>query len=290
MTRRAAALALACYSIFAGLVVIVRLPPGLAAVCVVPLVLFAPGYAIVLALGIPARSEFPGRIAVLAVALSMAATALGGLVINALAPLTSASWAVGLGVFTFACAMTAYLRSPQPSPPGTSVWRAGLRPWMRPSAKSLAITGSVLAMLAGAITLTEINSRNAFNQPLTVMTLVSETTSTDGGLRLSVTNLSTHTERLVLSIGRKPGITTRTSLTLAASHSWAQLERPGAYGLHATLTRVGERTSFTGVSWIPPRLPSPSAPARRAPRRARGRSRAARGSRSAASTRSKGTG
>src|ERR1700685_2531619 len=110
MDNRPGVLVLPCYSIAAALVVLLRLPPAVAAVCVAPLVLLAPGYALVLALDIPGQADLPGRRFVLAIALSVATTALGGLIVNALAPLTAASWTVWLVAFTCACSLAAFLR------------------------------------------------------------------------------------------------------------------------------------------------------------------------------------
>ncbi len=245
-------LVLPCYAIAAGLLVLLRAPPLVTALCAAPLVLLAPGYAMMLALGIPGRSDLPGRRFVLSIALSMATTALGGLVVNALAPLTTASWTVWLVGFTCVCSFVAFLRATEhlsfSSVPRAARRYAALAPrtlrW-----QPLALALLVILLLSGAVTLTELNSRSTYDKPVTQLSLVPAAGSNGRELRLSIGNLSAHAERVILTVirGRAPG--TITSVRVPASHTWTREEAVGKLGLSASLRFPDRRQPFSEVAW-----------------------------------------
>jgi hypothetical protein len=275
MDSRWAVVVLPCYAIAAAALVALRLPPAVAAVCVAPLVLLAPGYALVLALDIPSRAELPGHRFVLSIALSVATTALGGLIVNALAPLTAASWTIWLVAFTCACSLAAFLRAPE-RPSLSSARRAsrgdGARrtrqlPWQRVGVGAL-----VLVLLAGAVVLTELNSRSAYDKPLTQLSLLPSAGSSGRKLRLSIGNLSSHTERLTLTLARRRRPSTMVNVVIPAAHTWSREEPGYEVGLNAWLTKPGQRQPFSEVSWSGTRR----VPARRHRRAARARHRRAR--------------
>ncbi|HLH14224.1 MAG TPA: hypothetical protein VKV16_05500, partial [Solirubrobacteraceae bacterium] len=166
MDDRRAPLWLACYALAAAVAVVVRLPPAPAALCTAPLVLLAPGLALVLALGIAGEREHPGRRLAVAVALSMATTALGGLLVNAATELTTTSWTVSLAGWTVACSLVAFLKAPpratRSSTKRPREWAAGRRVWTQALACVLA-----LMLLGGAAALSERNSRSAYDKPVT---------------------------------------------------------------------------------------------------------------------------
>jgi len=202
----------------------------------------------VLALGIVAEPEHPGRRLVLAIALSMAATALGGLLINAVTELTTTSWTVSLVGFTCACSLVALVRrEPRPRSPSAA------------SARIPAITSRVrrqaipcllaLLLLAGAVVLTERNSRSEYDKPVTQLTLSPSPGAGARAVRLTVTNLTGRTERMILTVtdGSRPAVRRLVSL-LPAQH-WVSQEPVLGTGLRAALTRPGRSSAFSEVTW-----------------------------------------
>ena len=248
MARRWTAVALPAYALVAGAIALLGLPAVVAIVCVGPLVLFAPGCALVLALAIPERAQLPGRRVVLSVALSIATTALGGLLVNAVAPLTRTSWTIWLVGFTCVLSVVALLRRPAlPAAPARQPWpkRSARIPW-----RGTALGVTAIALIAGAVTLTEISSRNAYEKPLIQMSLVPSPGYGGRVLRLTVSNLYPHEERLMLTIARGRNAKSVTSVVLPASYILTREERVGATGMSASLRRPGQARPFSEVSWI----------------------------------------
>lgn len=248
MDRRHAAVALLTYAVVAGAITFLGLPPTVAIVCVGPLVLFAPGCAVVLALAIPDRAQLPGRRVTLSVALSIATTALGGLLLNAVAPLTRTSWTAWLVGFTCVFSFVAFLRSRRVSSPPAAAMSTPRR-LVATHWRGLALGGVAMVLIAGAATLTEISSRNAYEKPVIQMSLLPSRDYSRRVLQLRVANLSTHKERLKLTVTHRRGPKTSSQLVLPPSAVWTREERLGRFGLSAALRRPGEKRPFREVSW-----------------------------------------
>ena len=257
MPRRWAVAALPAYALAAGAIALLGLPAVVAIVCVGPLVLFAPGCALVLALAIPERTQLPWRRVVLSVALSIATTALGGLLVNAVAPLTRTSWTIWLVGFTCVLSVVALLRRPplaSAPAPQLRAERSVRIPW-----RGMALGVTAMALVAGAVTLTEISSRDAYEKPLIQMSLVPAPGYWGRVLRLRVVNRYPHEERLILTIIRGRNAKSVTSVVLPASYVLTREERLGTNGISASLKRPGQARPFSEVSWIV----APAAGARR---------------------------
>src|ERR1700743_1782893 len=165
MSSRVAAVLTFGYAVLADLIIAAGLPPAVAAVCVAPLVLFAPGYACVLAWEIPEDARLPGRRGVIAVALRMGSVALGGLLLNALGPLDEASWTEWLVGVTCAFAIAALARDlyegrrwSASAFPSRLSWPRGLSP--------LAIACVIVAIIAvtGGAMLTESSAHSEYDK------------------------------------------------------------------------------------------------------------------------------
>jgi len=236
------------YAIIAGLLVLLSVPAPVGAILLAPLVLFAPGYALVLALEIPREYARPGRRYILAVTLSMASVALGGLVLNALFGLTQTSWALWLVGLTCGVSLIAAVRHrsmPRPVPAD----RPRTGPRLRITWAVAAAGAVTVAAVGGAAALTEVSAHRAYDKPVTQLSLLPAPGTGNGQLRLAVTNLSGHAERVTLTVTRGartgPGI----SLVIGASRTWSRLEPSSTQTLTAALTRPGRSQPFSEVAW-----------------------------------------
>jgi hypothetical protein len=241
MDSRRDPLVLAGYAILAAVVVLLDPPAILAIVIAAPLVLLAPGLALVMALDIDGDTALPGRRLILSIALSIATVALGGILVNTVAPLTKASWIVWLLAFTCICCAVTVLRAGQAwaTPfPRPAQWlsrqprNAGLWPWVA--------TGvAVVLLLAGAAVLTEVTSRNAYYTPLVELSMLPAPERGDGWVELSVANRSDHTEDLLLTVTDDSGSSSIENLKLPPSGSWKAEEPVSQPGIRAVLTKAG---------------------------------------------------
>ena len=219
---------------------------------VVPLVLVVPGFALVVALDLAGQDGYPARRLVLSVALSFATTALGGLILNALAELTATTWAIWLLGFTCICSGIGQLRGSRALVPasGLRVARRSVAqaltamPWQQPAAVGLA-----LLLFAGAAVLTETSSRSNYDKPLTQLSLVPLAGADGQAARVTITNLTPEPEELQLTIIRGPRAIVTLPVTVLASHSWSREEPLTFSGLRATLAAAGGGAPFSEVSW-----------------------------------------
>jgi hypothetical protein len=250
VNSRREALAIATYAIVVAAVLLLDPPALLAGLLGAPLVLLAPGLALVLALDIDGDGELPMRRLILAVGLSLAVTALGGIVINTFAPLDRTSWTIWFVGFTlFWCAIAGWRAEDPAAAPFASAaeWlpeeargRGGLR-WA-------AIAVVVGLILAGAATLTQITSRNAYDSPLVELSAQSVPGSNGAKVKLSVANQTGHAEALRLTIsGGGPGKVE--DLEVPASQSWSTEAEVGPGGLSAVLTKAGGSRPVGEVLW-----------------------------------------
>lgn len=249
MRNRLAAAVTLGYAVIADLIISLGLPAAVAVVCLAPLVLFAPGYACVLAWQLQGDPRLPGRRLVLAVALSMGWVALGGLVLNAITPLDQASWSEWLVGVTCVFSIAALARDLYDggrfsvSRPMIPVeWRSSL------SWRMAATAAVVILALAAAVTLTETSSKSAYNKPVTQLSLLPVPGSAGQSLRLTVTNLSSRAQSVTLSVARGAGRPRATALVVPASQTWSRIE-PAYARVQAALTRPGEQRAFSEVSW-----------------------------------------
>jgi hypothetical protein len=242
------------YAVVAGAIAQAGIPSVAAAPLLAPLVLFAPGYALLMTLeGASARPDMPGRRFVMAVALSMASVALGGLVLNALFSLTRLTWVLWLAGLTCCLSAVAFVRNRDNQVVAAA---AALRPAARPlesirgskSWGAFATSTMVLVAFASAVVVTELSSRKAFDKPVTQLSLMP--TSDRNSLWLVLTNMSGRAERVTLTLTKGDQRPVRRSLVVGPSRSWSREESiPAHGGLHASLTRPGGPHPFSEVSW-----------------------------------------
>ena len=115
LNRRREALVLAGYAVLVAALLLLDPPTLLAAILGAPLVLLAPGLALVIAFDIGGDSDLPMRRLILSIALSVALGALGGILIDLVAPLDRTSWASWLVAFTCLCSAVAIWRTDEPA-------------------------------------------------------------------------------------------------------------------------------------------------------------------------------
>ena len=238
------------YAVASAAIALLDPPSILAIVVLAPLVLLVPGLSLVMALDIDGDPSLPGRRLVVSVALSIAVTALGGILVNTVAPLTRASWLVWLVGFTCVCSAITFL----------GAGRARMARFPRPTSRSLhrprveglwrwVAVGVAGLCLAGAAVLTEITSRNAYNTPLVELSLQPMAGTHSGQVELSIANRSDHTADLRLTIDDGHRSNKVTSVTLPASHRWTAAEPVGSSGLRAVLRKAGRPTPIAEVIW-----------------------------------------
>jgi hypothetical protein len=250
MSKRLGASLLLGYAVAADVIVSIGLPPALAVLCLAPLVLFAPGYACVLALGLADDARLPGRRVLLAVALSMGFVALGGLLLNAITSLDETSWSEWLVGLTCVFAIAALARDFYDDPRFTaSRPRIPAKLPSAPSWQTGAAGAVVILAFAAAATLTETSSHSEYNKPVTQLTLLPVRGSFRQQLRLTVTNLSSRAQRVTLTVSHGAGRASATALVVPASKAWSLVEPAYAGGVQAALTRTGEQHAFSEVAW-----------------------------------------
>jgi hypothetical protein len=114
-------------SVLCALLALVIPWPALSLLFAAPLILFAPGYAIV-AVTFAQRPLGRERLALLSLALSLATLVIGGFVLNYMpGGIRAISWAILLPLVTLACCRAAALRRPRAGRPGPSRLRLGRR-------------------------------------------------------------------------------------------------------------------------------------------------------------------
>lgn len=150
-----AAIALALAGLAAALI---PLDPWIRVVLLAPLVLVVCGYAILAAL-LPDEDLPPGERLVYAVALSLAATAIGGIVVQLVFDLDRTAWAILLAVVTIAAATAGLLRRGQPRPDQLNAGERSLGP--RLPLPGLLSSLAVAAAVAVAVVAVGISSAGA---------------------------------------------------------------------------------------------------------------------------------
>jgi uncharacterized membrane protein len=257
MTDRRAMLGTFVYAIVAAIIVVIivviGLPSVVAAIVLAPLVLFAPGYALVVALGIPRLSDSPGRRLIFGIVLSMACVIFGGLVLNAITRLTTASWTVLLVTVTCLASLVALFRirrrEPGEGDEPSRLSTVSRAQWFSPRLWCYAL--AVVVALAGAVVVTEVSSRHYYNQPVTQLTLLPSGSDGDA-VTISVVNHSGRAQRFDLVV-QQSGVTadTTTELSVGPSGTWTRREAVGTSRLTASLRRIGATGPFAQVVWTP---------------------------------------
>jgi Protein of unknown function (DUF1616) len=251
MASRLARIATPSYAAAAAIVVLLHAPPALTAVLAAPLVLLVPGLALLAALDLPGQAEYPGRRLVLSIALSLATTALGGLILNAVADLKATPWVIWLVAFTWVCSAVGLLRAS--SADGLAAELAAAR---RSAARrlgsaprhQLAVAGIAVLLFAGAAVLTEESSRSHFDKPLTQFSLAPAAGSNGHSVRLTIANLTPNTEEMDLTLFRGSFQIATVPVKVLPSHSWTREEALTGGVLRATLTTLGGLEPFSEVS------------------------------------------
>jgi hypothetical protein len=250
MDSRRDPLLVAGYAVAAAAIVLLDPPSILAIVIAAPLVLLAPGLSLVMALRIDRDSTLPARRLIVSIALSIALAALGGILINAVAPLTKASWLLWLVGFTCVCSAIALLGAGRARTTPlllAASWLSdqlrvqGLRRWVA--------AGVAVLFLAGAAVVTEITTRNAYDTPLTALSIQAVAGTGGKQVELSVINQSNRAEDLHLTIFDGRGSTMVEKLKLQASRRWMAAEPIGSSGLRAVLRKAGQRKPIAEVIW-----------------------------------------
>jgi Protein of unknown function (DUF1616) len=252
MDSRLARIATPSYAAVAAIVVLLHAPPALTAVLAAPLVLLVPGLALLAALDLPGQADYPGRRLVLSIALSLATTALGGLILNAVADLRATTWVIWLVAFTFVGSAVGLLRAS--SAEGLAGEVAAARrsaaqrfrsaPWHQ-----VAVAGLAVLLCAGAAVLTEESSRSHYDKPLTQFSLAPSTGPNGQSVRLTIANLTPNTEEMDLTIFRGSFQIATVPVKVLPSHSWTREEALTGGALRATLTMLGGLEPFSEVNW-----------------------------------------
>jgi hypothetical protein len=239
LNSRREALLVATYAIVVAAVLLLDPPALLAGIVAAPL---APGLALVMVLDIDGEAELPMRRLILSIALSLAVTALGGIVVNILAPLDRTSWTIWLVAFTCSCCTIVIRRAEEPAAapfagaiewlPGRARGKGGLR-WA-----GIAILVGLI--LAGAAALTEITSRNAYDSPLIELGARPVPGSNGGEVELSVANKTGHAEHLRLTFLEDVVPSPYEDFEVPASKSWTRELSVGSSGVTVVLTKGGD--------------------------------------------------
>jgi hypothetical protein len=241
LNSRREALLVAVYAVVVAAFLLLDPPTVLAGIVGAPLVLLAPGLALVMALDLDGESEFPLRRLILSIALSVAVTALGGIVVNVIAPLDRTSWAIFLVVFTCSCCAVAVWREHEAAatPVAAAIeWipgrggKGGGRRWA-------GFAVAVCLILAGAATLTQITGSNAYDSPLIELG-AHPVSGPRGEVEISVANETDHAERLRLTYREDTVPYPYEDFEVPASGSFSEFLKVGPSGATVVLTRQGD--------------------------------------------------
>jgi hypothetical protein len=241
LNSRREALLVATYAVVAAAVLLLDPPTLLAGILGAPLVLLAPGLALVMALDIDGESEFPMRRLILSIALSLAVTALGGIAINTFAPLDRTSWTIWFVAFTCFCCAVAIWRAEEPAAAplaGALEWLPG-RGGEGVGRRWAGVAVVVCLILAGAATLTEITSRNAYDTPLVELG-ARPVPGSSGETEISVVNRTDHAERLRLAYTENTEPHPFEDFELPASGIFSEDLSVGPSGVTVELKRPGD--------------------------------------------------
>jgi hypothetical protein len=241
LNSRRESLLVAAYAVVVAAVLLLDPPTLLAGIVGAPLVLLAPGLALVMALDIDGESEFPMRRLILSIALSLAVTAVGGIVINTFAPLDRTSWTIWFVAFTLICCAAAIWRgdAPAAAPLAAAIeWLPG-RDGKERGRRWAGIAVALCLILAGAAALTEVTSRNAYDSPLVELG-ARPVAGPKGEVEISVANKTDHAEHLRLTYHEDTVPSPFKDFEIPASGRWDTDLFVGEEGVTVVLTKAGD--------------------------------------------------
>jgi uncharacterized membrane protein len=239
-----AAIALAMVGLAA---VLIPLDVWLRAVLWVPLVLGVPGYAILAALFPDGRLQ-PGERVVYAVAASIAATVLGGIVVQIVLDLDRTVWAVLLAAITVVAALVAIRRRDRPSANAGAAESASAGPRLHlPGPVAGLILIVAVAVAAAAVVISSNGARRERDSyrftALWVQPARQSAAAGGGAVTVGVDNHQGATARYRLVVKQGGGILTRRRLELGDGGRWrlrlAVAPPSAADPVTATLRRNG---------------------------------------------------
>jgi hypothetical protein len=178
---------------------------------------------------------------ILSIALSLAVTALGGIVVNVVAPLDRTSWTIWLVAFTCFCCAIVIWRAEEPAaaPFAAAIeWLPG-RGGEESGRRWAGIAVVLCLILAGAAILTGVTSRNAYDSPLVELG-ARPVPGSNGEVEISVANNTDHAAHLRLTYleGTEPN--PFEDFEVPASGRWSEDLSIGVSGVTAVLTKVGD--------------------------------------------------
>ncbi|HEX3360066.1 MAG TPA: DUF1616 domain-containing protein [Solirubrobacterales bacterium] len=237
-----AAIALAMAGLAA---VLIPLDVWLRAVLWVPLVLGVPGYAILAALFPDGRLQ-PGERVVYAVAASIAATALGGIVVQIVLDLDRTVWAVLLVAITVVAALVAIRRRDRSSADASGSASAGPRLHLPGPVSGLILIAAVVVAAAAVVISSNGARRERDSYRFTALWVQPARQSDAAGGRAVTVGVDNHqgaTARYRLVVKQGGGILTRRRLELGDGGRWrlrlAVAPPSAADPVTATLRRDG---------------------------------------------------
>jgi uncharacterized membrane protein len=193
----------------------------LRAVLWVPLVLGVPGYAILAAL-LPQRPFPLGESAVYAVALSVAATVLGGVVVQVFLDLDRTVWAVLLVAITVAAALVAIRRrEPPPAAARAAAETGRVRSRLPGPLAGLTLIAAVVAAAAAVVISSNGARRERDYYDFTALWVQpAQHSATGGAVTVGIDNHQGATARYRLVVKQGSGILAQRRLQLADGGRW----------------------------------------------------------------------
>ncbi len=177
-------------SVLCALLALVIPWPALSLIFAAPLVLFAPGYAIVAATFARRDLDWP-RTALLSLALSLATLVIGSFLLNyAPGGIRGISWAILLPLVTIACCRAAALRRPKSAGPDLP------KPKIRSRDAAFALGGLALVIAALVLAMTTLPAKNA--RGYTELWVTPQASRTGGSAEIGVGSEEQHKTSYVL--------------------------------------------------------------------------------------------
>lgn len=232
----------------AGVLFVLHAPPYARIIAALLLITFVPGYVLLQAVGGRNVDYTLWRSLLWSLTLSMTAVVLGGLLLNAVVPLTTLTWFCWLAALTFVGSAVAVCRRPaQPSRV------LSLPPKSAPSFSAAAVGTFALLTVAGSVALTEQSARRAYNKPETQVALL-PATSAGHALRLSLTDLSSSQASDLVQIYEGSRLVSTEVVVVRSGSSWHRLLKPTDVRVRISAVNRDRRSQVVAqVIWTTPR-------------------------------------